>query len=62
MLRSNLLQPPNNLEVIQHRLDTVEKLLESEELFFDMISTLKQIPDLDALNNSFGMQISLNNY
>jgi DNA mismatch repair ATPase MutS len=54
MLRSNLLQPPNNIEIINARLDVVEKFLESEEMFFETISILKQIPDLDSINNSLG--------
>ncbi len=54
MLRSNLLQPPNNIEIINARLDVVEKFLESEEMFFETIGILKQIPDLDSISNSLG--------
>jgi DNA mismatch repair ATPase MutS len=54
MLRSNLLQPPSSIDIIEARLSVVETLLESEEMFFELMSTLKQIPDLDVLNNAFG--------
>uniref|UniRef100_H2YI01 DNA mismatch repair proteins mutS family domain-containing protein n=1 Tax=Ciona savignyi TaxID=51511 RepID=H2YI01_CIOSA len=53
LLRSNILQPPNDVETIQGRLDIVEELSNSSEIFFGMQSVLARFEiDIDHLLSS----------
>lgn len=54
LLRANLLQPPNDIEMINSRLDVVEKFLESDLMLRNLINALNQFPDVDTINNSLG--------
>ncbi|KAI8891327.1 hypothetical protein K501DRAFT_166658 [Backusella circina FSU 941] len=47
LLRMNMLQPSNSLEIIQDRLNAVEALSEREECLFGIQTSLKQLADLD---------------
>eukprot|EP01135_Chromosphaera_perkinsii_P001208 Nk52_evm7s162 gene=Nk52_evmTU7s162 len=49
LLRSNIIQPPTSLETITMRLDCVDELLESEEVFFNLQSLLSQVLDLEQI-------------
>lgn len=47
LLRMNILQPPNSIDIIRDRLDAIEELSCSEESIFNIQSCLKQLTDLD---------------
>ncbi|XP_013406219.1 mutS protein homolog 4 [Lingula anatina] len=49
LLRSNILQPPCDLETITTRLDAVQELTENEELFYNLQSVLSRFMDIDHL-------------
>ena len=49
MLRSRLLCPPNKIDVVNARLNSLEELLSSEEIFFQTQRCLKQFSDLDSM-------------
>jgi DNA mismatch repair protein MSH4 len=49
LLRMNILQPSNSLNVIQHRLNAVDILSESEECLFGIQSSLSHLADLDHI-------------
>ena len=51
LLRSNLYQPPIDLEVIQDRLCLVEELINDMGLFNSMKNILSRFPDLDPVLN-----------
>ena len=51
LLRSNLYQPPIDLEVIQERLCLVEELINDMGLFNSMRNILTRFPDLDPVLN-----------
>ncbi|WAQ90843.1 hypothetical protein PtA15_13A242 [Puccinia triticina] len=47
LLRSNLLAPPTEIEVIDGRLDAVEELIELEDSFFNLRKSLKLLTQID---------------
>ncbi|KAF8468982.1 muts domain V-domain-containing protein [Kalaharituber pfeilii] len=49
LLRSNILQPLTDLNTINSRLDALEELTQTEEMFFSLRSALKPILDMDRL-------------
>ncbi|XP_070563567.1 mutS protein homolog 4-like [Ptychodera flava] len=49
MLRSNILQPPSDLETITLRQDCVTELTENEEMFYNLQSVLSRFVDVDHL-------------
>ena len=49
LLRTNLLQPSANEEIIQARLDAVQELVSRESLLFNIQSALKPVTDLDHI-------------
>ncbi|XP_077981944.1 mutS protein homolog 4-like [Glandiceps talaboti] len=49
MLRSNILQPPCDLETITLRQDCVTELTENEEMFYNLQSVLSRFLDVDHL-------------
>lgn len=49
LLRMNILQPLTEKEVLELRLDAVEELTKSEEMFFTVREALKGFPDMDRL-------------
>ncbi|XP_077094512.1 mutS protein homolog 4 isoform X1 [Siphateles boraxobius] len=48
-LRSNILEPLLDEATINSRLDTIEELLQNEELFFGLKNAIAQFPDIDEL-------------
>ncbi len=42
-------QPPSSLATIQGRQECVEEFLANEQMFFDVVASLKQFVDLDHL-------------
>jgi DNA mismatch repair protein MSH4 len=42
-------QPPNEENTINTRLDCVEELLNSEAMYFSIVSALKDVPNLDRV-------------
>ncbi|KAK3538258.1 hypothetical protein QTP70_033065, partial [Hemibagrus guttatus] len=48
-LRSNILEPLLDVDTINARLDTIQELLQSEELFFGLKSAISQFLDIDQL-------------
>lgn len=53
LLRTNILQPSKDKRAISSRLDSVELLSRSEELFYSVREALKSFPDVDHLITSF---------
>ncbi|XP_065192315.1 mutS protein homolog 4-like isoform X2 [Sycon ciliatum] len=53
LLRSNILQPPNNQDTITLRLDCVEELTEKEEVFLNIQGLLSRFLDVDHLISMF---------
>ncbi|KAI7858222.1 muts domain V-domain-containing protein, partial [Circinella umbellata] len=49
LLRTNLLQPSTNINVIQGRLDTIQELVSRESLLFHIQHALKPVTDLDHM-------------
>jgi DNA mismatch repair protein MSH4 len=49
LLRVNLCRPPNEENTINTRLDCVDEILNSETIYFSIISALKDIPNLDRV-------------
>ncbi|KAI8145098.1 muts protein 4 [Fennellomyces sp. T-0311] len=49
LLRTNLLQPNTNEEIIQARLDAVQELVSRESLLFNIQAALKPVTDLDHI-------------
>ncbi|KAI9493031.1 DNA mismatch repair protein Msh4 [Zychaea mexicana] len=49
LLRTNLLQPSTNEDVIQGRLDAVQELVSRESFLFNVQSALKPVTDLDHI-------------
>ena len=49
MLRSNILQPSTQVDVLTPRYDAVEELCTKEEMFFSVRQTLKQFGDIEKL-------------
>ena len=49
MLRSRLLCPPNKIDIVNARLDSLEELLNSEQIFYQTQRCLKQFSDLDSM-------------
>lgn len=49
LLRTNLLQPSTNEDVIQGRLDAVQELVSRESLLFNIQYALKPVTDLDHI-------------
>lgn len=49
LLRTNILQPPCSIEVINDRLDAVEELCHNEECIYNIQSSLKQLVDIDSI-------------
>ncbi|XP_055959284.1 mutS protein homolog 4 [Patella vulgata] len=49
LLRSNILQPPSDVETIRLRQDVVSELTEKEEVFYNLQSTLSKFIDLEHL-------------
>lgn len=49
LLRSNILQPLTDLDTLNARLDALEELTRSEEMFFALRSSLKSFLDMDRL-------------
>ncbi|EFP77163.2 uncharacterized protein PGTG_03119 [Puccinia graminis f. sp. tritici CRL 75-36-700-3] len=47
LLRSNLLAPPTEIEVIDGRLDAVQELIELEDSFFNLRKSLKLLTQID---------------
>mmetsp|Transcript_18424 Transcript_18424/g.25609 ORF Transcript_18424/g.25609 Transcript_18424/m.25609 type:complete len:255 (+) Transcript_18424:840-1604(+) len=50
LLRASIMQPYNDLATIQARLDTIEELCNSDEIFFSLVNILPKFIDLDHLN------------
>ncbi|KAM9466550.1 mutS protein homolog 4 [Clarias gariepinus] len=48
-LRSNILEPLLDVDTINTRLDTIQELLQSEELFFGLKNAITQFLDIDQL-------------
>nr|XP_004540678.2 mutS protein homolog 4 isoform X2 [Maylandia zebra] len=48
-LRSNILEPLVDVETINTRLDTIQELLEDEELFFGLKNAISHFVDIDQL-------------
>ncbi|KAF4084026.1 hypothetical protein AMELA_G00124150 [Ameiurus melas] len=48
-LRSNILEPLLDVDTINTRLDTIQELLQGEELFFGLKSAITQFLDIDQL-------------
>ncbi|KAJ1897505.1 MutS protein msh4, partial [Coemansia sp. IMI 209127] len=48
LLRANILQPLTDLSTIYARQNAVLELLDSEEMFFSLSSSLPRTPDVDA--------------
>ncbi|KAG0202103.1 MutS protein msh4 [Mortierella sp. GBA30] len=53
LLRSNILQPCTSRKTINTRLDCVQELMQEEELFYALKSSLKTFHDVDQLITSF---------
>ncbi|XP_076835173.1 mutS protein homolog 4 isoform X2 [Brachyhypopomus gauderio] len=51
-LRSNILEPPLDADTINTRLDTIQELLQEEELFFGLKSAITHFLDIDQLLSS----------
>ncbi|KAG1103377.1 hypothetical protein G6F42_017230 [Rhizopus arrhizus] len=49
LLRTNILQPPCSIEVINDRLDAAEELCHNEECIYNIQSSLKQLVDIDSI-------------
>eukprot|EP00808_Paulinella_micropora_P018136 g61784.t1 len=49
LLRSNLLQPLNDLGTIEQRLNSVDELLSAGDLYFEIVVNLPKFPDLGSL-------------
>lgn len=49
LLRTNVLQPPSDLQTIEMRLDAVQDLIEDESLLADIRRAIKDLPDIDQL-------------
>lgn len=49
LLRSNILQPPCDMETINLRLECVQELTENEDMFYNVESVLKRFLDVDHL-------------
>ncbi|KNZ50093.1 hypothetical protein VP01_45g4 [Puccinia sorghi] len=47
LLRSNLLAPPTDIQVIEGRLDAVQELIELEDSFFNLRKSLKILSQID---------------
>jgi DNA mismatch repair protein MSH4 len=47
LLRSNLLQPPSDVETISLRLDCVAELIEKEDLYFNLQDVLSRFLDIE---------------
>ncbi|XP_065646680.1 mutS protein homolog 4 isoform X6 [Hydra vulgaris] len=52
LLRSNILQPPCDLQTIQTRFDCIEELVEKEELFLNLQAIIGKFLDVDHLISS----------
>ncbi|KAK1793600.1 hypothetical protein P4O66_011973, partial [Electrophorus voltai] len=48
-LRSNILEPPLDADTIKTRLDTIQELLQDEELFFGLKNAIAHFLDIDQL-------------
>ena len=49
MLRSRLLCPPNRRSVVESRLDSLDELLQNEEIFYQLQTILGQFVNLDVM-------------
>lgn len=49
LLRTNILQPPCNINVTNDRLDAIEELCKNEECIYNIQSCLKQLVDIDCI-------------
>ncbi|OLY79075.1 MutS protein-like protein [Smittium mucronatum] len=52
VLRLNILQPPTDLTTINGRLDAVDSILSSENIFFGIQTELNNLPDIDSVINN----------
>ncbi|KAJ2553484.1 MutS protein msh4 [Coemansia sp. RSA 1933] len=48
LLRANILQPPTDLSTIYARQNAVLEILDNEDVFFSLSSSLPKTPDIDA--------------
>ena len=49
LLRTNILQPPCNANIINNRLNAIEELCKNEECIYNIQSCLKQLVDIDCV-------------
>lgn len=59
LLKTNLLQPPADIDTIQARLQCVTELLKNEKLFFDLNAILPHFLDLDHLSTFFFLILNI---